>query len=91
MNLLLIPLDICDKIKKKMNAYWWGSGHGQKGIKWMAWDRLCEVKGEGLGFKNLRDFNIAMLAKQAWRLMNGANPLVTIIMKALGTTLTMIL
>lgn len=49
----------------------------------MAWDRLCEVKeGGGLGFKNLRDFNIAMLVKQAWRLMNGTNPLANTIMKA---------
>lgn len=65
-----------------MNAYWCG-GQNQKGIKWMAWDRLCEVKeGGGLVFKKLREFNIAMLAKQAWRLMNNSNPLVTNLMKA---------
>lgn len=36
----------------------------------------------GLGFKKLREFNIAMLAKQAWRLVNNVNPLVTRLMKA---------
>lgn len=83
MNLLLIPLDVCDAIEKKMNAYWWGNGQQHKGIKWMSWDRLCEIKeGGGLGFKKLREFNISMLAKQAWRLMNNSNPLVQKLMKA---------
>lgn len=49
----------------------------------MSWERLCVVKEEGgLGFKKLRDFNIAMLAKQAWRLINNINPLVTQLMRA---------
>ena len=49
----------------------------------MAWDKLCTVKeAGGLGFKNLRAFNMAMLAKQGWRLINNTNHLVTGIMKA---------
>lgn len=49
----------------------------------MSWDRVCEVKEEGgLGFKKMADFNRAMLAKQAWRLINGVNPLVTKLMQA---------
>lgn len=49
----------------------------------MAWERLCEVKEEGgLGFKKLHEFNIAMLSKQAWRIINNANPLVTQLLKA---------
>lgn len=36
----------------------------------------------GLGFKRLRDFNIAMLAKQAWRIITNANPLVTDLLRA---------
>lgn len=39
-------------------------------------------EGGGLGFKDLQKFNIAMLAKQGWRLMIEMNPLVTKIMKA---------
>lgn len=83
MNLLLIPLDICDTIEKKMNAFWWLNGGRSGGIKWLSWDKLCEVKETGgLGVKKLREFNISMLAKQAWRLVTNTNPLVTEFMKS---------
>ncbi|XP_074352546.1 putative mitochondrial protein AtMg00310 [Apium graveolens] len=83
MQLFLIPQITCDAIEKRMNSYWWGSGTNGRGIKWMSWSRLAEVKeGGGLGFKKLREFNLAMIAKQAWRLLNNLNPLVTTIMKA---------
>lgn len=35
-----------------------------------------------MGFRELSKFNIVMLAKQGWRLLNNCNPLVTQIMKA---------
>lgn len=41
------------------------------------------VKEEGgLGFKKLSEFNVAVLEKQAWRLINNVNPLVTQLMKS---------
>ncbi|XP_074328110.1 putative mitochondrial protein AtMg00310 [Apium graveolens] len=83
MNLLLIPVAVCESIERKMNAYWWGTGKNRRGIKWISWDRLCEAKeGGGLGFRKIQEFNIAMLSKQAWRLLNDANPLVTQLMKS---------
>lgn len=83
MSMLLIPMEICDSIEKKMNAFWWGNGERNRGIRWMSWDRLCSVKEDGgLGFKKLRQFNVAMLAKQAWRIVNEVNPLVTKVMRA---------
>lgn len=49
----------------------------------MSWERMCIVKQTGgLGFKDMRMFNIAMLAKQGYRLLNNLNPLVKSIMKA---------
>ncbi|XP_074346542.1 uncharacterized protein LOC141685332 [Apium graveolens] len=83
MSLFLIPREIVDRIERKMNAFWWCNIGDTGGIKWLAWDRLCEVKEEGrLGFKKLCEFNVAMLAKQAWRLLKNVNPLVTQLMKA---------
>ncbi|XP_019189974.1 PREDICTED: uncharacterized protein LOC109184427 [Ipomoea nil] len=52
-------------IERTMNRYWWRSKDDQ-GIHWKAWDKLCiPKKYGGLGFKELRAFNLAMLGKQA--------------------------
>lgn len=32
-SLLLIPGEICDKIEKRMNVYWWGSADEKRGIR----------------------------------------------------------
>ncbi|KAL0345945.1 UNVERIFIED_CONTAM: hypothetical protein Sradi_4425800 [Sesamum radiatum] len=37
-------------------------------IHWIAWHKLCLRKKQGgLGFKRLREFNLSLLTKQAWR------------------------
>lgn len=83
MNLMLIPNEVCNTIQRQMNSFWWGNGKNKKGVRWMVWDRMCHVKeAGGLGFKDLKQFNIAMLAKQGWRLLNDANPFVTKLMKS---------
>lgn len=65
MNLFMLPNDICDNIEKRMNGFWWGCGMENKGIRWKSWSKLCYSKIDGgLGFRKLKEFNIAMLAKQ---------------------------
>lgn len=83
MSLFLLLTNICDSIEKKMNGFWWGHGSNNRGIRWMAWDKLCAPKcGGGLGVRSLRNFNVALLAKQGWRILNEVNTLVYGIMKA---------
>lgn len=67
-----------------MNAYWWeGSCDERKGIKWKAWNGLCKPKKwGGMGFRNLRNFNVAMLCKQSWRIMQNPDSLVARFYKA---------
>ncbi|XP_031121153.1 uncharacterized protein LOC116024401 [Ipomoea triloba] len=65
MSVFLLPESVCLSIERTMNRFWWGSGTDRR-IHWNAWDRLCiPKKFGGLGFKDLRAFNLAMLGKQA--------------------------
>lgn len=49
----------------------------------MCWSRLTDSKfNGGMGFRNLRDFNIAMLGNQAWRLLTRPEKLLSRIFKA---------
>lgn len=42
---------------------------------------MCDEAG-GLGFRRFKEFNVSMLAKQGWSLINNDNPLVTRCLKA---------
>ncbi|XP_062019524.1 uncharacterized protein LOC133736108 [Rosa rugosa] len=47
------------------------------------WERLCLTKDEGgMGFKNVFAYNLAMLAKQGWRLLTNPNSLIARLYKA---------
>lgn len=55
----------------------------KKGIHWSEWARLCKLKEDGgLGFRCFEKFNIALLAKQGWRLLTRLDSLLTRVIKA---------
>ncbi|XP_062104307.1 uncharacterized mitochondrial protein AtMg00310-like [Humulus lupulus] len=84
MSVFLLPLDMCKDMERMMSKYWWKLSSTQSsGISWMGWHRMCKHKSRsGMGFRNLRDFNIALLGKQGWRLLDGEESLVSRIFKA---------
>ncbi|KAG4211529.1 hypothetical protein ERO13_A02G109702v2, partial [Gossypium hirsutum] len=50
---------------------WWGGGEKKRVWNILLWDRLCYPKGMGgLGIRDLRLFNVALLGRQVWRLIN---------------------
>ena len=51
-------------------------------MAWLSWDKICTPKEEsGLGFRDLKAFNLALLAKQGWRLQTNTSSLVYRVLK----------
>lgn len=83
MSVFLLPMKVCQEIESLISSYWWRSSKQSKGIHWRSWDKVCSHKyNGGMGFKSIRDFNLAMLGRQGWRLMNFENSLVGRVFKA---------
>lgn len=84
MSIYLLSVSTCMDIERCLNRFWWGSrGRNDRKIHWISWKNLCVSKSQGgLGFKQIREFNIALLGKQAWRFITNPDSLVAKIFKA---------
>lgn len=84
MSVFLLPGGIIKDMENLMNKFWWQSSNNQhRGIHWMEWRKLTVHKSAGgMGFKDLHDYNLSMLGKQGWRLLNNQSSLASRVYKA---------
>ncbi|CAJ2662610.1 unnamed protein product [Trifolium pratense] len=83
MSIYLLPDATINEIERMLNSFWWGGSASNQGIRWLAWDRMTIPKAfGGMGFRDLRAFNLAMIAKQAWNFMTKPHSLVARLYKA---------
>uniref|UniRef100_A0A803QEL1 Reverse transcriptase domain-containing protein n=1 Tax=Cannabis sativa TaxID=3483 RepID=A0A803QEL1_CANSA len=83
MSVFLLPLETCRSLEGVMSSFWWKSSKYKHGVSWHSWKKLCKHKAVGgLGFRDFREYNLALLGKQAWRLLTETDSLVCKIYKA---------
>ena len=83
MSVFKLPMSVCDDLMKMMRSYWWGVENGKHKTHWVAWDKMILPKNlGGLGFRDMRLFNQALLARQAWRLIDRPDSLCARLIKA---------
>ncbi|KAA3477205.1 reverse transcriptase [Gossypium australe] len=78
MTCFLLPKSLCGELENIFAKLWWQHGKRKKGIHWCQWKFI----GGGMGFRNMSHFNISLLAKQGWRIINNQISLVTRVLKA---------
>ncbi|KAA3478183.1 reverse transcriptase [Gossypium australe] len=82
MACFLLPKSLCSDLEKIVAKFWWQKGHGKRGIHWCMWKELCISKElGGMGFRRFDLFNITLLAKQDWRIINYPNSLLAQVLK----------
>jgi len=83
MSVFKLPVTLCDNLMKHIRAYWWGSENDHRKVQWVPWERMIMPKGfGGMGFRDLRLVNQALLARQAWWLIFYPESLCVRVLKA---------
>lgn len=83
MGVFKLPFSVCDDLSKLIRDSWWGSENGKRKTHWLSWDKMTRTKGQGgIGFRDMRIFNQALLARQAWRLLQAPESLCARVLKA---------
>uniref|UniRef100_A0A803P9D6 Reverse transcriptase domain-containing protein n=1 Tax=Cannabis sativa TaxID=3483 RepID=A0A803P9D6_CANSA len=83
MTCFKLPHYFHQKVESMMAQFWWGGTNQSRKIHWKSLSSLCKSKFHGgLGFRFMKAFNQALLAKQAWRILQALSSLVAQLLKA---------
>ena len=82
MSTFLLPLEICENLASAIAQFWWSSNPPKRGIHWEKWEKVCLPREEGgIGFRMIHEFNLSLLAKQLWRLVQYHDSLIARILR----------
>lgn len=83
MSCFKLPACVCDDIKFLHFNFWRNSNFKFKRFEMskLGYDVCCKKEG-GLGFRDLQAFNLALLAKKGWSIINNPDSLLARVLKA---------
>jgi hypothetical protein len=72
LSFMKMPANIWKQIVKLQRQFLWGGTNRVRKIPWVSWTNVCKSKANGgLGIRDLRAVNLALLSKWRWRLLSG--------------------
>jgi len=64
MSVFKLPNSLYQEMKSMVRKFWWGHSNNKNEMAWLSWEKMCLSKDQGgLGFQDLKAFNLALLAK----------------------------
>jgi hypothetical protein len=83
MSCFKLPRGLCLAINAMLRSFWRGCKDGKRKTSWVSGETMCSPKASGgMGFRDIELFNLAMLARQAWRILQNPEALSSSISKA---------
>jgi len=83
MSCFKLQDSLCDHMENMISKFWRGSKQEERKIPWIAWNVICKEKCDGgMGFRTLKDFNFAMLAKQGCHILQNEQSLLASCLKS---------
>jgi hypothetical protein len=84
MSIFKLPVGFHEDYMKIIRNFWWGEDEKMIRVHWAAWDILTSPKDlGGVGVRDTKLMNQALLARQCWRIVKNPNSLCARLLKSI--------